>query len=59
MTAVWELLLSPWGLAAYAAFWALKLLCGAWLLRRALTLLPDAGRVWAEHKLGLLRLRRW
>ena len=59
MSAVWEFLLSPWGLVAYAAFWAVKLLCGAWVLRRALMWLPAGGRHWAEHKLGFLRLPRW
>jgi len=38
---IWDILLSPAGLAAYAAFWALKLVFGAWALR-------GAARLWAK-----------
>ena len=42
MTGFWDVILSPAGLAAYAAFWALKLAFGAWIIRQTLGFLPVA-----------------
>ncbi|CUH80314.1 hypothetical protein [Tropicibacter naphthalenivorans] len=55
MSAVWDFLLSPWGVAAYGMFWVAKLLAGAWVLRRAVSILPQAGQVWVNGKIGVMR----
>lgn len=38
MNGIWDFLFSPAGIAAYAAFWALKLIFGAAVLRGAVRL---------------------
>lgn len=58
MTAIWDFVFSPAGLAAYAAFWAFKLLAGAWILRKTLSLLPVPVQTWTEDRLSRLKLRR-
>lgn len=58
MQDIFAFLLSPAGLLAYAAFWAVKIIAGAWAIRQILTLLPDRARGWTEYQLtriGLLR----
>ncbi|SMX36582.1 hypothetical protein [Maliponia aquimaris] len=57
MSAVWDILLSPTGLALYAGFWLFKIVAGAWLLRRAMLLLPVRVQGWTEDKLSRLKLR--
>ena len=56
MSDLFAFLLSPAGIAAYAAFWALKLLAGAWALRQGLTLLPERSRNWTEAQLARIGL---
>jgi hypothetical protein len=53
LSAFFDFMLSPGGLAAYAAFWAFKLTLGGWLLRRALARLPES----AQARLEALRPR--
>lgn len=55
---MWDLLFSPTGLALYAGFWILKLLVGAWAVRKSMALMPVAmiGRI--ENGLTRLKLRR-
>ena len=57
MSAFWDIVFSPTGLALYVAFWIFKILAGAWMLRRAMSLLPVRAQVWTEDKLGRLKLR--
>ncbi len=57
MGAVFDFLFSPAGLAAYAAFWAFKLLAGAWIIGRALMLLPVRVRRKTQVRLGRMRRR--
>jgi hypothetical protein len=57
MSAVWDLLLSPAGLALYAGFWILKIVAGTWVLRRAVMLLPVRVQGWTTDRLSRLRLR--
>ncbi|SNS26663.1 hypothetical protein [Antarctobacter heliothermus] len=57
MSGLWDIVLSPTGLALYAAFWAFKILAGAWMLRKAMLLLPVRAQSWTEDKLGRLKLR--
>ena len=57
MSAVWDIVLSPTGLALYAAFWAFKILAGAWVVRKAMLLLPVRAQAWTEDRLTRLRLR--
>lgn len=57
MGGFWDIVFSPAGLAAYAAFWAMKLLCGAWLLRKGIALLPERAQIWAEAQMD--RLPKW
>ena len=58
MAAFWDILWSPTGLALYAAFWLFKILAGAWLLRKAMLLLPVRAQNWTEDRLSRLKLRR-
>ncbi|WP_095589908.1 hypothetical protein [Actibacterium ureilyticum] len=63
MNEVLAFLLSPWGVAAYAGFWALKIVFGAWLLGRLLPLLPAGLRrrieaLAAQPRLAVARVRR-
>ncbi|MEN9062487.1 MULTISPECIES: hypothetical protein [Ponticoccus] len=59
MSAFFDFMLSPAGLAAYAAFWAFKLTLGAWLLRRAMRLVPVHVREgWRSRMPGWRLLRR-
>jgi hypothetical protein len=55
VTAVWDILLSPTGLALYAGFWLFKSVAGAWVLRRTLMLLPHGAQIWAADKLTRLK----
>ncbi|WP_323770132.1 hypothetical protein [Antarctobacter sp.] len=57
MSAFWDVVLSPYGLAFYGAFWVFKILAGAWMLRKAMLLLPVRAQTWTEDKLGRLKLR--
>lgn len=57
MSALWDVILSPAGLALYAGFWAFKIVAGAWLIRRAVMLLPVRAQVWTEDRLTRLKLR--
>ncbi|MBT55915.1 MAG: hypothetical protein CMF72_21270 [Mameliella sp.] len=57
MSPFWDMVLSPTGLMLYAAFWAFKILAGAWMLRKAMLLLPVRAQNWTEDKLGRLKLR--
>ncbi|MBP0481961.1 hypothetical protein [Sagittula salina] len=56
MSGVWDFILSPAGIALYAGFWVFKIVAGAWLLSRAVAMLPGRARIWAEEKLIRLRL---
>ncbi|MCT4553363.1 MAG: hypothetical protein N4A53_01630 [Pelagimonas sp.] len=58
MNGILDLLLSPWGIAAYATFWILKILFGAWAINKALVLLPVPVRTKVETGLSRLKLRR-
>ncbi|KUF09073.1 hypothetical protein [Pseudoponticoccus marisrubri] len=57
MSEVWAFVASPWGLLAYAAFWAFKLTLGMWALRRATALLPVRVRSRLAER-PLMRRRR-
>lgn len=57
MSAFWDIVLSPTGLLLYAAFWAFKLMAGAWLIRKAVMLLPVRAQVWTEDRLTRLKLK--
>ncbi|ASP21752.1 hypothetical protein ANTHELSMS3_03100 [Antarctobacter heliothermus] len=57
MSPFWDMVLSPTGLMLYAAFWAFKILAGAWMLRKAMLLLPVRAQSWTEDKLGRIKLR--
>ncbi len=56
MNSVWDILLSPYGLAAYAGFWGFKLLAGAWIMRRMMRLVPVRAQTWGAGKLARLKL---
>ncbi len=58
MSAFWDVVLSPYGLAMYGGFWILKILFGAWVLRRAMLFLPVRAQDWTEDKLSRLKLKR-
>jgi hypothetical protein len=58
MSAVWDFLLSPMGLAVYAGFWLFKLTVGVWLVTRLVAFLPVRAQVWAESKLVRLKLMK-
>ncbi|WGW02572.1 hypothetical protein [Tropicibacter oceani] len=55
---MWDLLFSPTGLALYAGFWTLKLLLGAWVVRKVAARMPVAVIVRIESGLTRLKLRR-
>lgn len=57
MSALWDIVLSPYGLAAYVGFWILKLMFGAWVLRKMMVLLPVRAQVWTDDKLTRFKLR--
>ena len=57
MSGILDLLLSPWGIAAYVTFWILKILFGAWVINKALVL-PVPVRTKVETRLSRLKLRR-
>ncbi|MBV6635433.1 MAG: hypothetical protein KI788_05980 [Mameliella sp.] len=57
MSGFWDVVLSPTGLVLYAGFWAFKIVAGAWVLRRAMLLLPVGAQVWTEDRLARLKLR--
>ena len=58
MNDVIAFLLSPQGIALYAMFWIFKIVAGAWVLNKALLLLPVTVQTRARNGLALLRLRR-
>jgi hypothetical protein len=49
--------LSPAGLALYAMFWAVKLVFGAWILRRISGFLPDVITDWVGDRFSALKSR--
>ncbi|MGP6085508.1 hypothetical protein [Antarctobacter jejuensis] len=58
MQGVWDVVLSPYGVALYVGFWILKIMFGAWVLRKAMLLLPVRAQDWTDDKLTRLKLKR-
>jgi uncharacterized membrane protein len=56
VTGLLDVLLSPWGIAAYVLFWIFKLMCGAWVLRKLVGLLPEGAQGWIAARFGFLGL---
>ncbi|THH38979.1 hypothetical protein E4Z66_05320 [Aliishimia ponticola] len=55
MAELWAFLFSPAGIAAYAGFWAFKLMAGAWIIRQSLRVLPETARARVEYRLSRLK----
>ena len=50
MSEFWSFILSPMGLALYAAFWAFKLLFGAFVVSQLMRFLPEHSRDGLRHR---------
>jgi hypothetical protein len=51
---VLDVRLSPGGIAAYVLFCIFILICGAWVLRKLVSLLPEGEQGWLTARFGFL-----
>ncbi|SMX28534.1 hypothetical protein TRP8649_02659 [Pelagimonas phthalicica] len=57
MTELWDIILSPYGLALYVGFWVLKLMFGGWVIGKMIAFLPVKARRKTQVTLARLGLR--